>query len=303
MNRSPFHGIIIFPRAARKDFGGPSGRRSDLGRWHGNRTHRKRAMADNKNNPNTLSLPFVEALYAEYLREPSGIPAEWRRYFEQIAESNGFAAHPALGPSFPRRGLYGPGGRARENGSRVNAIIAAGELEPSFAARVPEAPGATAAGSSFVAPQTAAGAASAFSLIQSYRARGHLAARIDPLGAPRPEPPDLDPAFHGFGDADLDAPVSDTFQGRVPATLRISSPRCARSTPVRSAFSTCTSTTSRCSNGSRSVSRATRARGAASARARAPHPHPAHRRGDLRGVHPEEVRRARRASRSRAPRA
>ncbi|MGE5175624.1 MAG: 2-oxoglutarate dehydrogenase E1 component [Hyphomicrobiales bacterium] len=176
-------------------------------------------MADIENNPNTLSLPFIEALYAEYLRDPGGVPPEWRRYFERVAEANGFAKHPALGPSFPRRALYGLGAPATGNGSRVNALIASTELEPSFAppagAAAPPVPA-----SPLVAPQTAAGAASAFSLIQSYRARGHLAARIDPLGAPRPEPPDLDPSFHGFSEADLDRPVADTFQGRVPATLR-----------------------------------------------------------------------------------
>lgn len=40
-------------------------------------------------------------------------------------------------------------------------------------------------------------------LVRSYRERGHLAAQIDPLGRPRPAPPELDPAFHGLSQADL----------------------------------------------------------------------------------------------------
>ncbi len=45
-------------------------------------------------------------------------------------------------------------------------------------------------------------------LIRTYRVRGHLAARLDPLGLSRMEvPADLTPAYHGFTDADLDRPI------------------------------------------------------------------------------------------------
>jgi 2-oxoglutarate dehydrogenase E1 component len=48
----------------------------------------------------------------------------------------------------------------------------------------------------------------AMMLIRTYRVRGHLAARLDPLGLSRMDvPPDLTPAFHGFGNADLDRPI------------------------------------------------------------------------------------------------
>ncbi|MGE5177668.1 MAG: 2-oxoglutarate dehydrogenase E1 component [Bacteroidota bacterium] len=191
-------------------------------------------MADGKQSPNTLSLPFVEALYAQYLRDPLAVPQEWRSYFERLAEPNGFAADPRLDPSFPRRTLYG---RIEErNGSRANAPIISTELEPAYAP-APVAPGASAAVPSTpritpAIPGRAAGspaprpgfqpaaAKSAFSLIQAYRSRGHLAARIDPLGTVRPDPQDLDPDFHGFTEADLDRPVPDTIGGRPAGTLR-----------------------------------------------------------------------------------
>ena len=45
-------------------------------------------------------------------------------------------------------------------------------------------------------------------LIRTYRVRGHLAAKLDPLGLYRSEcPADLTPAYHGFTDADLDRPI------------------------------------------------------------------------------------------------
>ncbi len=48
----------------------------------------------------------------------------------------------------------------------------------------------------------------AMMLIRTYRVRGHLAARLDPLGLSRMDvPPDLTPAYHGFTDADLDRPI------------------------------------------------------------------------------------------------
>ena len=48
----------------------------------------------------------------------------------------------------------------------------------------------------------------AIMLIRTYRVRGHLAARLDPLGLYRSDiPADLTPAYHGFSDADLNHPI------------------------------------------------------------------------------------------------
>src|ERR1043166_6995020 len=48
----------------------------------------------------------------------------------------------------------------------------------------------------------------AMMLIRTYRVRGHLAARLDPLRlSRRAVPADLPPAYHGFDDGDLDRPI------------------------------------------------------------------------------------------------
>jgi 2-oxoglutarate dehydrogenase E1 component len=48
----------------------------------------------------------------------------------------------------------------------------------------------------------------AMMLIRTYRVRGHLAAKLDPLGLAHYElPADLTPAFHGFSDVDLDRKI------------------------------------------------------------------------------------------------
>jgi 2-oxoglutarate dehydrogenase E1 component len=48
----------------------------------------------------------------------------------------------------------------------------------------------------------------AMMLVRTYRVRGHLAANLDPLGLSKQDiPADLDPAYHGFTEADLDRKV------------------------------------------------------------------------------------------------
>jgi 2-oxoglutarate dehydrogenase E1 component len=62
----------------------------------------------------------------------------------------------------------------------------------------------------------------ALMLIRSYRVRGHLEARLDPLGLQIPKPhAELDPRSYGFTEADMDKPIFiDNVLGRESATLR-----------------------------------------------------------------------------------
>ncbi len=62
----------------------------------------------------------------------------------------------------------------------------------------------------------------ALMLIRSYRVRGHLEARLDPLGLQIPKPhAELDPRSYGFTEADMDKPIFiDNVLGRETATLR-----------------------------------------------------------------------------------
>ncbi|WP_207540436.1 2-oxoglutarate dehydrogenase E1 component [Sabulicella rubraurantiaca] len=62
----------------------------------------------------------------------------------------------------------------------------------------------------------------ALMLIRSYRVRGHLEARLDPLGLQQPAPhPELSPTFWGFEEADLDRRIFiDNVLGLETATVR-----------------------------------------------------------------------------------
>jgi 2-oxoglutarate dehydrogenase E1 component len=139
------------------------------------------------NLPSSLSLPFVEGLYADYLRDPRSVPGDWQRWFEALGNGAERAA-PRLGPSFAPPRLFDPG---------------------------PGAPLARDGAADVAALQDRAD-----QLVRAFRVRGHMAAAIDPLGLPRAPQPELDPSFYGFSERDLARSVStETLGGRERHTL------------------------------------------------------------------------------------
>ncbi len=113
---------------------------------------------------------FLETLYEQYLRDPASCDPRWRRYFEDL---KGTADEQARGP--------------------IEAELAA-------RARQPRAPVAAAGGRSAEARQAAVSR-----LIQIWIHRGHLVAKIDPLGlTQRPTPHVLELSYFKLSSADLD---------------------------------------------------------------------------------------------------
>jgi 2-oxoglutarate dehydrogenase E1 component len=138
---------------------------------------------------NSLNLAFVEELYVDYLRDPLSVPPDWRHYFEQFSQGDVSSGTIRLGPSFRTSSIFNPPSR---NGARDMGAAEVAALQD----RVDE-------------------------LIRDYRVRGHMIARIDPLGLPRPNPPELDPKFYGFTEADMDRRFScETIQCDGPLKLR-----------------------------------------------------------------------------------
>jgi len=154
-------------------------------------------------NVGALSLGFLETLYTEYLRDPALVDPEWRGYFERM-EKNGFEKKPLLGPTFRPRSLFNP------PADRVNGAAAAAAPTP--------APAREAAGD-IADAQVRQDRVD--QLVRAYRVRGHMIAKIDPLGLPRAHWAELDPEFYGFSDADLDAKFSSrTISGATGQSLR-----------------------------------------------------------------------------------
>ncbi len=119
---------------------------------------------------------FLDALYEQYLRDPTSVAAEWRAYFDSIA------------PPGPQDRPHGPIRKALAERARL----------PRAAAAAPEA-------------QANARQAAVSRLIQIWTNRGHLVAKVDPLGLmQRPRPSVLDLAYFGLSEADLD---SEFFTG------------------------------------------------------------------------------------------
>ena len=120
---------------------------------------------------------FLDSLYEQYLRDPASVEPRWRSYFEQLP------------------------GEARQERSQVPI-----EAELAARARQPRAPSA--------APGPAEGdarQAAVSRLIQIWTNRGHLIARLDPLGLTRrPRPHVLDLDYFGLSESDLE---SEFFTG------------------------------------------------------------------------------------------
>jgi 2-oxoglutarate dehydrogenase E1 component len=151
--------------------------------------------------PNNLSLGFVEALYADYLRDPASVPEDWRAYFANLpAEPSeaAFRARPQLGPRQTAPGLFAADG----------AVHAANGHAPA---------GIDGHSASIAALQDRAD-----QMVRAYRVRGHLFARLDPLGSPpKGNIADLEPGYFGLAESDLDRTVSGiTIQGPDTLTLR-----------------------------------------------------------------------------------
>ncbi|MDD3651583.1 2-oxoglutarate dehydrogenase E1 component [Immundisolibacter sp.] len=138
------------------------------------------------------SASFVEALYEEFLADPTRVPEAWRREFES------WGAPPA-GPAAPSHGAVQQRLRELAAHRRTAAV----------------APPATT--SQRLHKQNAVQ-----QLINEYRQRGHLAARTDPLELqPVPPVPSLSLDYHGLTQADLDATFSPgNFPLPAGATLR-----------------------------------------------------------------------------------
>jgi 2-oxoglutarate dehydrogenase E1 component len=120
---------------------------------------------------------FIEDLYEQYLQDPNSIGEAWRDRFESIirdsANETPDIAHGPVRSNFARL--------AREN--RPTSRQTAERMSPGAAEKQ----------------------AAVLRLINAWRVRGHQNATLDPLNLREKEHvPDLDPAYHRLGEADMD---------------------------------------------------------------------------------------------------
>ncbi|MDD4891838.1 MAG: 2-oxoglutarate dehydrogenase E1 component [Phycisphaerae bacterium] len=96
------------------------------------------------------NLAFLEALYADYLRDRESVPADYRDYFDHL---DGQKKSPMrLGPSFQPRSIFNPDGA----GAQPGAVVPQADLVRQHCVD---------------------------KLVRNYRVRGHIIAQTNPLGA------------------------------------------------------------------------------------------------------------------------
>ncbi|HYO96098.1 MAG TPA: 2-oxoglutarate dehydrogenase E1 component [Polyangiaceae bacterium] len=184
--------------------------------------------------PNTLSLPFLEALYADYLLDPASVSDDFQAYFAQIADEEAAPEGPMqLGPSFRPSSVFNPSSQTSnghgDNGHSGNVQAGNGHASNGLGANGHTGNGhatglalSRAAGAGTLeVPEAAVRQDRVDALVRAYRVRGHMMAKIDPLGLPRPSQPELDPEFYELSAEDLERKFSSrTIFGAEALTLR-----------------------------------------------------------------------------------
>jgi 2-oxoglutarate dehydrogenase E1 component len=156
-----------------------------------------------------LSPGFVEALYARYLADPNSVDPGWIRYFaglEKQVSSRPSWVHKSwpLEPADPNIAALDPTKMALEpKDIGKNAVktkdkaVAAQDVPSTLPSATPDQ-----------IRQAVLDSIRALMLVRLYRVRGHLVAKLDPLGLEkRVAHPELDPRTHGFQEQDWDRPI------------------------------------------------------------------------------------------------
>jgi 2-oxoglutarate dehydrogenase E1 component len=145
---------------------------------------------------NGANAAYLADLYARWAADPGAVDPSFSELFSALGEEARSVLGDAAGASWAPR----PNGAAtKPNG---HAAAAAATLDEVRAA--------------------ARDSLRALMLIRAYRVRGHLEAKLDPLGLQVPKShAELDPATYGFAADDLDRPIFiDNVLGRETATVR-----------------------------------------------------------------------------------
>ncbi|MBH0005406.1 2-oxoglutarate dehydrogenase E1 component [Psychrobacter sp. SWN149] len=137
---------------------------------------------------------YIEALYEQYLTDPSSVDEEWQTYFAQYKSQND-AQHNAIKDQFLLLARNQTANKSSSESTESSSKSDNGD---------PKQMGVQ-------------------QLISAYRRRGHRRAKLDPLDLhPRAEVEDLTLAYHNLSEADLDTvfPTNDLVIGKDEAPLR-----------------------------------------------------------------------------------
>ncbi|EMI16666.1 alpha-ketoglutarate decarboxylase [Rhodopirellula maiorica SM1] len=135
---------------------------------------------------NSYSLDYIDDLYVQYVRDPSSVSDTWRQYFEQflvVSNKSSFT----------------------KNGEVTSAAPAADSAAAPLDRR-----GSTGSETTDQAIWMSRIQDRVNQLVREYRVRGHLAAKLDPLGILKSDSPELSPQLYGISDQDLERPLDSS---------------------------------------------------------------------------------------------
>lgn len=167
---------------------------------------------------------YIEQLYAKYEANPASVGEEWQAFFKALEDQPSDIVKAAKGASWQRANWP-----IAANGELVSALDGNwGVVEKVLEKKVQAKAEAAAAQTGTLVNaadvnQATRDSVRAIMMIRAYRARGHLHAKLDPLGiaAPVEDYHELSPSNYGFTDADLDRKIFiDNVLGLEYATLR-----------------------------------------------------------------------------------
>ncbi|WP_046861890.1 2-oxoglutarate dehydrogenase E1 component [Microvirga massiliensis] len=148
---------------------------------------------------------YIENLYARYQDDPGSVDAEWQAFFAGLNDDRQAVTKNARGASWKR-----PNWPVPANGELVSALDGNwAQVEKAIGEKISAKAQAKGAVISAADVQLAArDSVHAIMLIRAYRVRGHLHAKLDPLGIqPHPNDEELHPSHYGFSEADWDRKI------------------------------------------------------------------------------------------------
>lgn len=147
---------------------------------------------------------YIADLYAKYRANPGSIAADWKQFFDELADDETNLLQELFGPSWTpqqnRKAFYrkeifpaepaNDAGKGKDKGGKGGDKGAAKAADPE------------------AVKQASFDSLRAVLLIKAYRTHGHYKATLDPLGLNPPRGHvELDLGFYGFAGADMDRPI------------------------------------------------------------------------------------------------
>jgi 2-oxoglutarate dehydrogenase E1 component len=148
---------------------------------------------------------YIEDLYARYQQDPSSVDAQWQAFFGALKDDKQAVEKSARGASWKK-----PNWPVHANGELVSALDGNwSQVEKAVGEKIQAKAQTKGSGISQADVQQATrDSVRALMLIRAYRVRGHLHAKLDPLGIQqRADNEELHPSHYGFTDADWDRKI------------------------------------------------------------------------------------------------